>query len=124
MESFDIALENFAVGKPTHLMQEAVQDHFERLGHPTLRSQPGTTVGYVHGLGHGVGLNVHESPSISHLRKEDKFAVGNVITIEPGVYYPERNFGVRIEDMLIVDERGELVTLTDVPKDLVLPLRG
>ncbi len=124
MESFDIALENFAVGKPTHLMQEAVQDHFERLGHPTLRSQPGTSVGYVHGLGHGVGLNVHESPSISHLRKEDKFAVGNVITIEPGVYYPERNFGVRIEDMLIVDERGELVTLTDVPKDLVLPLRG
>ncbi len=124
MESFDIALENFAVGKPTHLMQEAVQDHFERLGHPTLRSHPGTNVGYVHGLGHGVGLNVHESPRISHLSKEDKFAVGNVITIEPGVYYPERNFGIRIEDMLIVDERGELITLTDVPKDLVLPLRG
>ena len=124
MESFDIALEQFGVGKPTHLMQEAVQDHLERLGHPTQRSHPGTGVGYVHSLGHGVGLNIHESPSISHLRKEDKFAVGNVITIEPGVYYPERNFGVRIEDMLIVSERGELITLTDVPKDLVLPLRG
>lgn len=124
MEAFDVAIENFGVEKPTHLMQEAVQDHLERLGHPTQRSQPGTSVGYVHSLGHGVGLNVHESPRISHLSKEDKFSVGNVITIEPGVYYPERNFGIRIEDMLIVNERGELVTLTDVPKDLVLPLRG
>lgn len=124
MEAFDVAIEQFAVNKPTHLMQEAVQDHLERLGHPTQRSQPGTTVGYVHSLGHGVGLNVHESPRISHLSKEDTFAVGNVITIEPGVYYPERNFGIRIEDMLIVNERGELVTLTDVPKELVLPLRG
>lgn len=124
MEAFDVALEHYTLNKPTHLMQEAVQDHLERLGHPTQRNKPGTTVGYVHSLGHGVGLNVHESPRISHLSKEDTFAVGNVITIEPGVYYPERNFGIRIEDMLLINERGELVTLTDVPKDLILPLRG
>lgn len=124
MTAFDIALEQFAVGKPTHLMQEAVQDYLEGVGHPTARNTPGTQTGYVHSLGHGVGLNVHESPRISHLSKDDVFAVGNVITIEPGVYYPEQGFGIRVEDLLIVDERGDLVSLTDVPKDLVLPLRG
>lgn len=124
MTAFEIALEQFGVGKPTHLMQEAVQDYLEGVGHATARSQPGTTNGYVHSLGHGVGLNVHESPRISHLSKDDRFAVGNVITIEPGVYYPERGYGVRVEDLLIVDEGGNLVSLTDVPKDLVLPLRG
>ncbi|MCU0465031.1 MAG: M24 family metallopeptidase [Anaerolineae bacterium] len=124
MQAFDIALEQFGVGKPTHLMQEAVQDYLESVGHATARSKPGTAEGYVHSLGHGVGLNVHESPRISHLSKEDRFAVGNVITIEPGVYYPSRGFGIRVEDLLIVDERGELVSLTDVPKALVLPLRG
>lgn len=124
MTAFDIALEHFGVDKPTHLMQEAVQDYFERLGHPTARSKPGTNVGYVHSLGHGVGLNVHESPRISHLSKDDRFAPGNVITIEPGLYYPDQGFGVRVEDLLLVTQRGELVSLTDVPKDLILPLRG
>ena len=77
-----------------------------------------------HSLGHGVGLNVHESPRIAHTAKDDVFASGNVITIEPGLYYPDEGFGIRVEDMLIVTGRGELVSLTDVPKDLILPLRG
>lgn len=124
MTAFDIAVEQFAVGKPTAEMQIAVQDYFESLGHPTLRNTPGTNVGYVHSLGHGVGLNIHESPRIAHNVKDDIFAAGNVITIEPGLYYPEQGFGVRIEDMLIVTPRGELVSLTDMPKDLILPLRG
>lgn len=124
MTAFDIALEHFGVGKPTYLMQEAVLDYFEGNGHPTTRSKPGTNVGYVHTLGHGVGLNVHESPRISHLAKDDRFAPGNVITIEPGLYYPDQGFGVRVEDLLIITQRGELVSLTDVPKDLILPLRG
>ena len=117
-------MEQFGMGRPTAEMQLAVQDYFESLGHPTLRNTPGTNVGYVHSLGHGVGLNIHESPRIAHNVKEDVFAAGNVITIEPGLYYPEQGFGVRVEDLLIVTPRGELVSLTDMPKDLILPLRG
>lgn len=124
MTAFDIAIEQFGVDRPTHYMQDAVQDYFESLGHPTIRSTPGTDTGYVHSLGHGLGLNVHESPRISHLAQDDVFALGNVITIEPGLYYPEQDFGIRVEDTLLVTPRGELASLTDVPKDLILPLRG
>jgi Xaa-Pro aminopeptidase len=105
------------------MLQEQVQDYFESKGHPTTRSNPSTSVGYVHSLGHGVGLNIHERPSIGHLSK-DTLQPGNVISIEPGLYYPERGFGVRIEDLCYVDASGALVSLTDFHKELVLPLRG
>lgn len=124
MNAFDVAVEQFGVDKPAYQMQEAVQDYFEGLGHPTLRSTPGTSVGYVHGLGHGLGINIHESPRIAHNVKDDVFALGNVLTIEPGLYYPERGFGMRVEDTMLVTPRGELVSLTDFHKDLILPLRG
>jgi len=124
MEAMDIALETFGIGKPTHLIQEAVLDYFESKGHPTSRSQPGTTRGYVHSLGHGVGLNIHERPSISHRRRDDTFQVGNCLTIEPGLYYPDEGFGIRVEDLYIVSDAGELVSLTNFRKDLVLPIEG
>ncbi len=123
MEAFDIALEAFGLNKPTHLMQEAVQDHFEAKGHSTSRSDQESLNGYTHSLGHGVGIDIHERPSISHLRQDDVFQVGNVLTIEPGLYYPERGYGIRVEDLLIVDESGQLVSLTPFRKDLVIPLR-
>lgn len=86
--------------------QALVCDYFESLGHPTLRSNPATTSGYVHGLGHGVGLDIHEKPSF-HLTPSNRDAVeeGDVLTIEPGLYYPERGLGVRIEDTFVV--RGD-----------------
>lgn len=124
MTAFDIATEAFAVNKPTHRMQEAVLDYFESNGHPTLRSQPGTLAGYVHGLGHGIGLKIHEDPRISHLSDRDIFQVGNVFTIEPGLYYPDKGFGVRVEDSVYVADDGSLVTLTNFHKDLVIPLKG
>lgn len=124
MEAFDLAHELFAVGRPVREMQEAVMQHFEDRGHPTWRQTPGSQDGYTHSLGHGLGLEIHEGYTISHLNQNDVFAVGNVITIEPGLYYPERGYGVRIEDTLYVAPDGQLLTLTDVPKDLVLPLRG
>jgi Xaa-Pro aminopeptidase len=122
MQAIDIAEETFGVGKPTHRMQEAVQDYFEAAGHPTQRSKPGTQRGYVHGLGHGLGLSIHERPRISHLSQQDQFAVGNVITIEPGLYYPEDGYGVRVEDTYIVTPAGELESISDFHKKLVMPI--
>lgn len=123
MEAFDIAVESFGLNKPTHIMQETVQDHFEARGHATSRSDPKTLRGYMHSLGHGVGIDIHERPSISHLARKDIFQVGNVFSIEPGLYYPEDGFGLRVEDLFVIDEAGELVSLTTFRKDLVIPLR-
>lgn len=125
MTAFEIAQEVYSLGKPPHFLQLAVQDYFEDRGHPTLRSHPGTRKGYVHGLGHHIGLDVHEHPYLHHdVAGDHALQVGNVITIEPGLYDPDAGWGVRIEDTFYIDEHGQLVSLTDVPKDLILPLRG
>ena len=72
---------------------------------------------YGHGLGHGVGLEVHEGPTLSP-RSKDTLAAGNVVTVEPGVYVPGR-FGVRIEDLVVVTDDGCDV-LSSLPKSLTV----
>ena len=69
-----------------------------------------------HGLGHGVGLEVHEAPRLSR-ESNDTLAAGNVVTVEPGVYL-EGLGGIRIEDLVIVTD-GEPEVLTSSTKDLV-----
>jgi Xaa-Pro aminopeptidase len=69
-----------------------------------------------HGLGHGVGLAVHELPRLSR-ESTDTLEVGQVITIEPGIYLPGLG-GVRIEDLAVVGEQG-VELLTSFPKELV-----
>ncbi|HVY78842.1 MAG TPA: aminopeptidase P family protein [Solirubrobacterales bacterium] len=70
-----------------------------------------------HGLGHGVGLEVHEEPRVSQ-RSEDVLAAGEVVTIEPGIYLPGQ-LGVRIEDLVVVTADGHR-NLSGLPKDLQL----
>ena len=70
-----------------------------------------------HGLGHGVGVEVHEAPRLARTAK-DPLVAGNVVTVEPGVYLPGRG-GVRIEDLVVVTEAGRDV-LTRTTKDLVV----
>jgi Xaa-Pro aminopeptidase len=69
-----------------------------------------------HGLGHGVGLEVHEGPTLAK-RSEADLRAGNVVTIEPGVYVPG-GFGVRIEDLVAVTDNGA-ETFSSFPKTLV-----
>jgi Xaa-Pro aminopeptidase len=70
----------------------------------------------VHNLGHGIGLQVHELPSLGPTGKE--LVAGNVITIEPGLYYPGIG-GVRLEDIGVVTKKG-FRRFTKFPVDLVL----
>jgi Xaa-Pro aminopeptidase len=70
-----------------------------------------------HGVGHGVGMEIHEAPRLSRTAGDEPLRVGNIVTVEPGVYVPGR-FGVRIEDLALVDEHGH-ERLTSLPKELV-----
>ncbi len=70
-----------------------------------------------HGLGHGVGLFIHEAPSLSPRGGSEPLHIGEVVTVEPGIYLPGR-FGVRIEDMVCIRPQGA-ENLTEAPKQLL-----
>jgi Xaa-Pro aminopeptidase len=103
--------------------QQLACEMFAARGHPTIQSEPQTQEGYVHGLGHGVGFYIHERPSFAVTSSEaDRLLSGAVVTIEPGLYYPQRGLGVRLEDTVWVRPDGQFETLAAFPLDLVLPV--
>jgi len=97
-------------GKEVH---EAVLKHFKNLGYESGEIK-GRMQGFFHGTGHGVGLDVHEPPRIS--KRGDILQSGNVVTVEPGLYYSGIG-GVRLEDMVVVQENG-VKNITRCPKIL------
>ena len=118
---YDHVMVEVQAGASFNALHELSNDLFEAQGHPTTRQDPLTTEGYVHSLGHGLGLYVHEYPTA-----RDKQAVlqpGVVVTIEPGLYYPEKGIGCRIEDTFYVTPDGEIEKMAEYPYDLVLPVK-
>jgi len=113
------AYERSAPGVRGWSVQEAVCALFTERGELTPISSPGTTTGYVHNLGHGVGLAIHEQPIFKKVSgAEGVLREGDVFTLEPGLYHPEQGFGVRLEDLVRLDDDGALENLTPLPYEL------
>jgi Xaa-Pro aminopeptidase len=117
-------MENLDLNAPYKDYQLLTCEMYEANGHPTPRTDKAPVEGYVHSLGHGVGLNLHERPWSGLTADEDnRLAIGVVVTIEPGLYYPNKNLGVRLEDTLWVRPDGKFEILAEFPLDLVLPMK-
>ena len=117
-EALDRAIGEIRAGVEAAPLFDGTCDIFEAAGEPTQRTkQPGETLGdgFFHGLGHGVGLEVHEEPSLGR-QADKKLVAGDVVTIEPGLYRAGYG-GVRLEDIVLVTEDGAEV-ITDYPYDL------
>jgi Xaa-Pro aminopeptidase len=124
-EAFDTAMSRMHVGESCRGYQELVCDVFERQGHATVRTNQGVEEGYVHGLGHGVGLAVHEGPRLGGPPTNIALLEpGHVVSVEPGLYYPSRGLGVRIEDLVAVKRDGSIENLTPAPYELEIPIHS
>jgi Xaa-Pro aminopeptidase len=116
-------IDELQAGQPFRVFQERTCQLFAEMGHVTVADKTNITEGYLHSVGHGLGLNVHEKPFSGITAAPDDLLIpGVVFTIEPGLYYPEKGMGIRIEDTIYLDENGQFEILADYPYDLVIPL--
>lgn len=109
-DAHDLAVSLIRVGKTGADIHQNVTDLFSSRGYEN------GTRGFIHNLGHGVGLEIHEPPSLGPAG--GILSQGNVITVEPGLYYPNAG-GVRIEDIGVVAKRG-ITLFSKYSKELVL----
>lgn len=129
LDTFNTVVGEMKMGDLCRVQEERTCDLLEERAHPTHRSAPNTQQGYYHSLGHGIGLNVHERPYFGIFEgNTDTLAPNSVVTIEPGVYYPDEpqgGFGIRLEDCVWMNpETGKFEALADYSKELVLPIQG
>jgi Xaa-Pro aminopeptidase len=116
-EALDSSTAEVKPGVNGRTLFEQVCELFHGAGYKTqLHKEPGEVLedGFFHGLGHGVGLEVHELPAMS--RSGQDLVPGDVITIEPGLYRSGYG-GCRLEDLVLVTDDGA-ENLTDFPYDL------
>jgi len=120
-ECVGMLLDAYQVGEEARRYQQLTCQFFEARGHPTIASDSKIENGYVHSVGHGLGLAVHEEPGFrDDDTNTDVLQPGHIFTCEPGLYYPDLGFGIRIEDVIWLDAEGTIHNLTSFPKDLVI----
>ena len=121
MEAQTTAMDQVKEETPCRELMLNVCKLFERRGYPTVRqlasgARDARTKGFIHGLGHGVGLTIGERPYL-RLYGRDSLRRGAVVTVEPGLYDP-RYGGVRLEDVMVVGSPSE--DLTSLPREIQL----
>ena len=102
------AIESIRPGVPCSAVDETARGYIASMGYGDY---------FGHGLGHSLGIEIHEQPRLSPVCT-DELEPGVIVTVEPGIYLPGR-FGVRIEDMVLVTETGHC-NLTESPKELMI----
>lgn len=123
-EIYNQVVENLDLNASFIDYQRMTCEYFESKGHKSQLNTNSPLDGYVHSLGHGLGLNVHERPWSGLTASNDNILKpGVVITIEPGLYYPEKGMGFRIEDSYWVRPDGKMELLAEYPYDFVLPMK-
>lgn len=116
LEGQELGIRNVRKGKNGKEIHSEILDYFEKQGYATGKVN-GRMQGFFHGTGHGIGLDIHEPPRIGKV--DHDLQEGEVVTVEPGLYYPEIG-AVRIEDMVLVQAEG-CRNLTTAPKVFEIP---
>lgn len=123
-EVYHYVVENMDLNAPFQEYHRMTCEFFEAKGHKSPLNTIAPKDGYVHSLGHGVGINIHERPfSGFQVGDDHRLTPGVVITIEPGLYYPEKGMGFRIEDSYWVRPDGRMEILAEYPYDFVLEMK-
>ena len=111
LDGQELALREIKDGVDGMRIHKAIQALFKKRGYPT-EVRNGVNVGFFHGTGHGLGLDIHEHPRLQKVVLKDR----QVLTVEPGLYYPGLG-GVRHEDVVVVTKTGCKI-LSKFPKPL------
>lgn len=123
-EIYNKVIENLDLNASFKDYHRMACEYFESNGHKSQLNTKNPLDGYVHSLGHGLGLNVHERPWSGFQTSDDNLLKpGVVVTIEPGLYYPDQGMGFRIEDSYWVGPDGKIELLAEYPYDFVLEMK-